>query len=568
MRDEDDLRSIVERIDGRGYKAYKELTGAWRLGRFSLDVDHVQGDPFAAPTRVSVTLSQEEHGLPGTASSNESRRLGTAAHVARRFAAGARQADVGTKGGTGRSGEIRMLDPGQVVLRQSAVQIDPDGRLEARFTVGLPARGRRIDGDGALRLLLDRLPALVAGTLLAGGHDLEAVERSAATNEDAAALREALRERALIAFVGDGSILPRTSGVDDRPLAGSEATPFVSPASLRVTIETPNRGAVPGMGIPEGITLIVGGGFHGKSTLLRALQAGVWNHAPDDGRERAVTREDAVKVRAEDGRSVAGVDISSFIDGLPGGQSTRTFGTPNASGSTSQASAIVEALESGTRLLLVDEDTAATNFMIRDRRMQRLVPRSGEPITPFVDRVAELRDRHGISTVLVLGGTGDYLDAADLVVRMHEYRPSDVTGEARATALALPTGRVSEASAPFTPPSPRIVDWGSVDPSRGRRRAYVRTPDERTLLFGRDTVDLMAVEQLTGRAQIRAIGLALAWASRTCAGGDLRTDLDTVMGGLADGLDTFDEYETGELAEFRRHELAAVLNRLRSLRVR
>jgi predicted ABC-class ATPase len=567
MRDEDRLRSELKRLDGRGYKAFKDLTGLWAFKRFELRIDHVQGDPFATPTRVSVTLSPERTGLPSSAYANEARALGTAAHLARRFSAEARRATSRTRGATGHSGEICMQDPGQVVLLQSAAQLTTEGILEARFTIGLPARGRRIDGSGAIELLLKRVPTLVASTLLAGAHDLTEVERSAATNEDAEALRSALAARTLVAFVADGSVLPRRSGVDDRPLDAPAVTPCISPETLRVRIETPNQGTVLGMGIPEGVTLVVGGGFHGKSTLLRALQAGVWNHAPHDGREFVVTRMDAVKVRAEDGRSIAGVDISPFIDGLPGGTSTTAFSTPNASGSTSQAAAIIEAMETGSRLLLVDEDTSATNFMIRDRRMQQLVPPEGEPITPFVDRIEELRDDHGVSTVLVLGGSGDYLDVADLVIRMDAYLPLDVTPQARATAERLPTGREMEASAALSLPGPRRIEWGSVDPARGRRRVHVKTPDDRTLLFGKSTIDLMALEQLTGRAQIRAIGLALAWAA------ELRTDnhipdiLDATMDALSQGLDTFDEFRTGDTAGFRRQELAAVLNRLRSLRV-
>ena len=567
MRDEDRLRSELGRLDGRGYKAYKDLTGSWAFKRFELRIDHVQGDPFATPTRVSVTLSPERSGLPPSAYANEARALGTAAHLARGFSAEARRSTSRTHDRTGHSGEIRMQDPGQVVLEQSAVQLTTEGILEARFTIGLPARSRRIDGTGAIELLLERVPTILAGTLLAGAHNLAKVERSAATNEDAEALRSELAARSLVAFVADGSVLPRRSGVDDRPFDAPAVTPCISPETLRVRIEAPNQGTVLGMGIPEGVTLVVGGGFHGKSTLLRALQAGVWNHAPNDGREFVVTRMDAAKVRAEEGRSIAGVDISPFIDGLPGGMSTAAFSTPNASGSTSQAAAIMEAIETGSRLLLIDEDTSATNFMIRDRRMQALVPPEGEPITPFVDRIKELRDDHGVSTVLVLGGSGDYLDVADLVIRMDAYVPLDVTSQARATAERLPTGRKMEASAALSLPSPRRIEWSSVDPGRGRRRVHVKTPDDRTLLFGSSTIDLIALEQLTGRAQIRAIGLALAWAAEARTDDHVPDILDATMDALSQGLDTFDESKTGDVAGFRRQELAAILNRLRSLRV-
>ncbi len=570
MRDGNQLRATLERIDGRGYKAYRDITGEWSLGGFALSIDHVQSDPFAAPSRVSVHLGAEVAGLPPAAFRSPARRIGTAAYLARLFARTARA--VSTSRGTGRSGRIEMTDPGQVVLPQTAIQVDETGAVEARFTVGLPARGRRISASEAIALLLDDVERIVRTTLLAGAHDDDAVELAAAVNEDATSLRSALNDLGLVAFIGDGAHLPRRSGVDDRPLTSADVVAFHSPDSLRVTIDTPNAGPLTGMGIPTGITLIAGGGFHGKSTLLRAIQDGVWNHAPGDGRERVVTVASAVKVRAEDGRSVAGVDISPFIDGLPLGHDTHAFTTENASGSTSQAAAIVEAVEAGATTLLVDEDTSATNFMIRDRRMQVLVPGDDEPITPFVDRVRELCDELGVSTVLVVGGAGDYLDVADHVVRMKAYRPEDASKAARDLAERMPTGRTIEAASPLSASAPRSIDRRSIEPRKGRRDRHIRVPDERTLLFGEATIDLSAVEQLSAAAQIRAVGLALAWIARdeaASAAGALQVPnlLDLVETALAENLDAFSPYLTGDLMWFRRFELAAALNRLRTLRV-
>jgi predicted ABC-class ATPase len=556
-------------MDGNGYGAYKALKGAWRFPDLVLHVDWVQGDPYAAPSPMRVELEPEVAALPASAVRTPSRAVGTAAWLARRFASAAREAS--GRRGSGRSGLIRMDAPGQEVLPQTAVLVGQDGSVEARFAVGLPARGRRVKGRVAAEILADELPVLVRESLTAPALDPEELERHAATNEDADHLRSLLRERGLVAFVADGALLPRRSGVDDRPLEG-EVVPFRSPDPLRVEVELPNRGRVAGMGIPEGVTLVVGGGFHGKSTLLRAVEAGVWNHRPGDGRERVVSVSDAVKVRAEDGRAVAGVDISPFIDGLPLGVDTRAFTTPNASGSTSQAAGIVEALEAGAGTLLVDEDTSATNFMIRDRRMQELVPSEAEPITPFIDRVRSLHRELGVSAILVLGGSGDYLDVADTVLAMRDYRPEDVTERARAVAAAHPTGRRAEAASPPRPPRPRVPDPGTVDPRRKKRPVYVRVPDTRTLRYGEEEVDLAAVEQLVSFPQIRAVGQALAWAvvegildgSRT-----VPEILDAVEEAVdAGGLDALDARRPGDLAAFRRFELAATLNRLRSLHVR
>lgn len=568
MREAAELATILERIDGRGYKAYREIEGAWSHPGFVVHVDHVQSDPFATPSRVRVVLAPDVAALDAGAYRTPARALGTAAHLARAFAEAARAAS--RPRGIGRSGEIRMEHPGQKVMAQTAVLVGPTGEVEARFTVGLPARGRRVAGREARALLDVEVPALVRATLSARAHDADELERAAAVNEDAQALREQLAGRALVAFVADGAALPRRSGIDDRPLADPDVVPFRAPDALRVTLSCPNAGAVEGMGVPEGVTLIIGGGFHGKSTLLRALEAGVYDHRPGDGRERVVTRADAVKIRAEDGRSITGVDISAFIDRLPFGRDTHAFTTPNASGSTSQAAAIVEALEAGAGALLVDEDTSATNFMIRDRRMQELVPGTGEPITPFVDRVRDLHRRAGVSSVLVIGGSGDYLDVADRVVRMADYLPRDVTDEARAVAAALPTGRVPLAAPPFGAPRPRRVEAGSVDPRRGRRATHVRVPDDRTLLFGEGTVDLVAVEQLASRAQTRAVGQALVLLgsrllARTRSLPEALDALDALV--AAEGLDALDGRRVGDLAAFRRHEVAAALNRLRGLRV-
>ena len=568
MREAEELRDALQRIDGRGYKAYKSIGGVWSFEDYALHVDHVQGDPFATPTRVRAVLEPEVAGLAATAFRTVARALGTAAHLARSFSETARSTSRSL--GTGKSGQIRMEHPGQKVMPQTAVRVDGEGRVEARFTVGLPARGRRIAGGEAVELLLDDVPRCVRASLTAAVHDPSEIERSAATNEDATALRRLLAEQDLVAFVADGARLPRRSGIDDRPLETSDVVPFRSPESLQVTLATPNAGEVTGMGIGRGVTLVVGGGFHGKSTLLRALEAAVYNHRPGDGRELVVARGDAVKIRAEDGRAVTGVDISSFIDGLPLGRDTHGFTTPDASGSTSQAAAIVEALEAGAGLLLVDEDTSATNFMIRDRRMQELVPERGEPITPFVDRVRELHDEAGVSSVLVIGGSGDYLDVADRVIRMADYLPEDVTEAARAVAERFPTGRAARTRSTFALPAPRRIEAGSIDPRRGRRAVHVRVPDDRTLVFGTETIDLVAVEQLANRAQTRAIGQALATlGERALAGAEsLPEALDAVESLLAgEGLDALDDGKVGDLAWFRRFELAAALNRLRTLRV-
>lgn len=564
MRDIRELESVLQSIDGKGYKSYHEIKGEWRIGDFTLVVDHVQGDPFAAPSRVRVLVPPDVAALPHESLASEPRLVGVAAYLARRFGEAARS--VARNRGSGRSGTIEIETPGQEVLRQSAVIVQPDGAVEARFTVGLPAAGRRVLGSEAVALLTGDVPTVVGASL--GAHVADEVMSHALVNEDAEALRRALAGLGLVAFVADGASLPRRNGIDQRPLEGEQVVEFESPESMRVTVELPNAGRVQGMGVPPGVTLIVGGGYHGKSTLLEALERGVYNHRPGDGRERVATVESAVKVRAEDGRSVAGVDISPFIRDLPGGEDTRAFSTSNASGSTSQAASIMEAVEAGATVLIVDEDTAATNFMIRDRRMQELVPKRSEPITPFVDRVRQLYETWGVSSVLVLGGSGDYLDVADTVVVMDHYRARDITDEARRVAADLPTGRLREDADDFGARPARVPLPGSVDPSRGKRDSDIKVHSIGRVQFGRAELDLSAVEQLVSRAQTRAVCRALGLLGERFIDGQANVAqlLSTVDRILAEGgLDVLDARRAGDLAAFRRFELVAALSRLRSL---
>ena len=460
-----------------------------------------------------------------------------------------------------------MTDPGQVVLPNTAVLVGRDGSLEARFTVGLPAAGRRVLGRTAERLLTQALPALVDSTLPGAAHDPTEADRHAAASEDADALRDQLAERGLVAFVADGSLLPRRSGGDDRPLALEQAVPFESPPAFRVVLDRPNGPPVQGMGLPRGVTLLVGGGYHGKSTVLDAVARGVYNHRPGDGRELVVADPAAVKVQAEDGRPVAGVDVSPFIGALPDGQDTKRFSTQNASGSTSQAAAVIEALEAGSRFLLVDEDTAATNFMIRDRRMQALISAEDEPITPFIDRVRSLYEDFGASALLVVGGSGDYLEVADHVIGMIRYRPIDLGARAKEVVAANPAGRRRCTGAVRWPVRHRCPNPASVRPERGRRRQDVRVRDRRIVDFGRHRIDLSGVSQIVSEAQAQAVALAVAHARRFM--GRDRTVEDVLKALRAsiseEGLDVFDSRRPGNIAAPRMQEVAAALNRLATL---
>ncbi len=563
-----DLRRTLQRIDGRGYKAYKEIQGRYDFDDYELVIDHVQGDPFADPSRVRLLIPKDTAGFPEELYANRSRAVGLADFLTRAAAAVLRQRERRWQG-SGKSGLILIDVPGQEILERTSVLIH-EGDVEVRLRVGLPARGRTVLGRQAIQIFFEDLPDLVDRALRARSHAPSVVRRHVEVNEDQDTLRSRLASLGLVAFVANGSLLPRRSGVDDRPLPQEQAVLFQSPPSLEVELQLPNAGRVRGMGIPRGVTLIVGGGYHGKSTLLKALERGVYNHVPGDGRELVVTVDTAVKIRAEDGRRIEKVNISPFISNLPFGKDTTRFSTDDASGSTSQAANIIEALEIGAQLLLMDEDTCATNFMIRDHRMQELVAKEKEPITPFLDKVRQLYEELGVSTILVIGGSGDYFDVADTVIMMDEYRPRDVTAQARAIAEKYRAERKPEGGDRFGDLTPRRPLPESLDPSKGKRDVKLKARDVDEIQFGLHEIDLSAVEQIVSRSQTRAIGHALVRLKQRHLDGraTVRQAVEALERELDErGLDVLTPSPFGDLARPRRFEIAAALNRLRTLRV-
>jgi predicted ABC-class ATPase len=553
------LQATLDRIDRKGYGAYKDLSGTYDLGSFSLFIDRVQRDPFAPPSLIRVRTKENTFD-PGLFE-NAVRRVAFEDFLTRAVDAAIREVVRGNRG-TGGSGRVEIQRPSQVVVPRSSMVVSPQ-YVEARMAVGLPARGRTVDARAARTVLLEELPGVVRRALAPDGVDVDLARLHVETVEDADNLRRRLPELGLVAFVADGSILPRESGASDKPLREG-AVPFEGPEELRVSVELPNRGEIVGMGIPEGVTLVAGGGFHGKSTLLSALSWGVYDHAAGDGREYVVARPDAVKIRAEDGRSVAGVDISAMIGELPRGRSTQNFSTPNASGSTSQAANIAEALEVGTSLFLVDEDTSATNFMIRDERMRELVRK--EPISPFIDLVRPLHRTLGVSTVVVVGGVGDYLDVADRVILMEDYEPSDATPQAREVTSKFPP-RAPVGDKDIRPPKGRRVRASSIDLRRGRREiAHGR--GLRVIEFGRERVDLSYLEQLAEAGQTQAIARVIGEFAAAGESRRVKEVVEEALDSIAEnGLDFLGNFRghPGELSLPRAHEVAAAINRIRTL---
>jgi predicted ABC-class ATPase len=568
MATRDDLKTTLTRIDQKGYKAYKDIEGRFDYGTFILHVDHVQGDPFAAPSRLRVHFPLSSTGFPTSLFERRVRRIAFQDFIARRFESARLKVTKGHRG-TGKGGLIGIDSGKQEILDRSAVSIDAQC-VEVRFTAGLPADGRRILGKEAMVILFEEIPQIVEQSLAYRYYDPSEVKVHVEVVEDQEAIREQLEEKGLVAFIGDMSILPRRSGVDDRPLT-QNVVPFYYPPELEVEMVLPNRGRMKGMGIAKGVTLIVGGGFHGKTTLLNAIERGVYPHIPGDGREYVVTHPSAVKIRAEDGRSVEKVDISPFINHLPQGKDTVRFSTENASGSTSQAANIIEALEMGAKLLLIDEDTSATNFMIRDERMQGLVTKDKEPITPFVDKVKQLHRELGVSTVLVMGGSGDYFEVADSVIMMDNYQPRFVTTRAKEIAQKHTSGRIDEGGPRFGEITARQPLARSFDASCGRRDVKIDAKGMRTILYGPTTIDLSDLEQLVDSSQTRCIGSVIHYYSEHHleGAGNLKEGLTKTMEEVQEkGFDILLPYKVGNLAMPRIFEVAGAINRMRTLKVK
>ncbi len=568
MKNSRDLQQLLYAIDGRGYPSYKDIRGQYRFEKHVLFIDHVQGDPFASPTRAHVAVSRREAGFPRELLNSKHKLIAAADFLTRAFRSNIRRFYNGVDG-SGKSGVLNIDFCGQEILERTSVVIKDD-IIEARFEVGLPAAGRRVLGKAADYIFSSALPKITENSLFYKSIDGERLKRHIDLFIDQQHLRSELSKRGLSAFIANGSILPRENGISDRPMPEC-AVPFKSPPGLEVEFVLPNMGSVKGMGIPEGISLIVGGGYHGKSTLLKALELGVYDHIPGDGRELVITRDDAVKIRAEDRRSVESVNISPFINNLPNKKDTVRFSTDNASGSTSQAANIMEALEAGSKLLLIDEDTSATNFMIRDRRMQRLVSADKEPITPFIDKARELYKQYNVSSILVVGGSGDYFDISHVVIMMDEYIPKDVTEAARSIAADDPDRRSPVGEARFGDITPRIPLKSGF--RTGSRDSRIKPKGLHTLLYGDSQIDLSYVEQLTGSSQTNCIALMLEFMAAHIL------DDSLTLSAAADklfelversGLDSISAHNSypGNLAMPRKHELCSAVNRFRGLKVK
>lgn len=561
-----DLRNLLNKIDHRGYPAYKDTKGQYQFPGYVLSIDHVQGDPFASPSKVSVNLKGRAAGFPQEYFVGKCQRVALQDFLTRQFGNVIEKYNFKAKG-SGKSGLIGISRCGQEILERTACQINAkNGDIILRMEIGFPANGRTINARELIKILFDFLPECVEETLYFKNCDKKKLREQIELVEDQQYIRAQLINLGLVAFVANGSVLPRESGISAKPMRG--AVSFCSPKEMEVTLELPHKGKIVGMGIPKGITLIVGGGYHGKSTLLKALELGVYNHIAEDGREYVITDNTAMKIRAEDGRSIKRTDISMFINDLPNGKDTKRFYTEDASGSTSQAANVVESIEAGAKLLLIDEDTSATNFMIRDELMQRVIQREMEPITPFIDRIRELYEEYGISTIIVAGSSGAYFHVADCIVQMDKYIPKEITEYAKQEAMDFPamSGLEEKAEIPMFERCPgKSKGFGAND------RIKMKALGKEAIQINRETIDLRYVEQIVDSEQVSALGACVRYAQQNLM--DKKYSIQDIIGNLEDkiekdGLASLSQRSSvANMAVPRKQEIFACLNRYRGLQL-
>ena len=560
------LERLLNQSDHKPYPAYKALKGRYHFPLFTLSIDHVQGDPFAAPSSLSLRINAAKHGFPKESYNLSHRRIMLQDLLLRAFYRELGKVSHRAKG-SGKSGTLSVSQCGQEVLERSALTIDPaSGDMTVHFSAGFPAAGRTTLAMELKKMLMEYVPAAAQHSLFSSSVPKEKLTAWLSLADDQKAIRDQLRENDLVAFVADGAVLPRKSGVDDTPM--KDAIPFDSPAEDRITLSLPSGRSISGLGIQKGISLIVGGGYHGKSTLLSAIERGIYNHVPGDGREYVITEDSAMKIRSEDGRSVKQLDISAFIRDLPSGRDTSCFSTEDASGSTSQAANTVEAILSGSRTLLIDEDTTATNFMVRDALMQSVIYPEQEPIIPFLSRMRALYDSCGISTILVAGSSGAFFHVADHILQMKEYRPLDITAAAKkAAALSddapeQPADTLSFHDDRVPLPNREILD---------SRRVKVRGTGTDSISLNHESVELRYVEQIVDHEQTNLLGLLLRTLEENYFNGKmpLTACVDELYQRLqkAGFAVLASESVPGNLAMIRRQELWAMVNRYRALKL-
>lgn len=567
------LSKLLHELDGAAYKHYQVLAGqCFDHQNFRLGFHHIQGSAGAFPASIiHLGLAPPFFKLPEACLANAARKMATADYLVRQFTKAAQKHTQPNRGTQGSGSYQPEVLPPQV-LERNLVRFSAQ-EIEIRFRISLPgSRDNRILGHEADEMLTHELPRVVAELrqMAMGNFDLK---NHCDGIEDMLALQSQLNRHGLVAFVADHALLPRQSGRSEAPLS-PKGQRFNTPENLATYIRLPHAGRIRGLGIRKGVNVLVGGGFHGKSTLLNALAKAVYPHIPGDGREQVASHPETAFVCSEEGRAINQVNISGFMGQMPNEHDPRQFSTQNASGSTSQAAAIVEAVLAGAKLLLIDEDSSATNFLIRDQQMRQLVPE--DPITPFFDRVQEIYQSYGVSTLIAVGSSSEYLGVADHVLAMRNYQPVQLTDQVSQLKLTQP----QQPDQALIISDERRLAVNNFNPAyeaeRLDKKIAIRIKPLRlheTLMeYGNQQLDLTPLRALVDAHQVMAIGYALLQAYRHFRdAGMTPTELAHVLNDLieTEGLQVLSRGAPSPLflARPRRLELAGAINRLRNLKL-
>lgn len=574
MKDKKEFFNLLAGLDGQPFSEYQQLVGDFDFSRYVIKCSRIDLNSSDALAPVfSIRIPQTIAEIPEYLFDTPVRRTAMEDLLLRRLAD-----HIGAVANYDHNGiarrHIHSAAPNQKILPRNALLLTSE-YIEVYVRITLPTQqviveGEpvvSIDGDMAQHIFFDDLPEIVSNSLLYCNIDAAEADRFVNNMEDADHLRQHLAASGQVSYLAEGAMISRMAGSD---LPDYEnLLPMEMDEELIEEVDVPHAGTVRGMGVPTGLTLVLGESDSGRVELMNAIAQGIYNHIPGDGRERIVTVADAVNIRSEVGRPIQQVDISAFAEEFPDGSNPASCSTVSAGAFTSQAASTVEALEAGARVLLYDEHSSSSTFLSSDTRVTPLLGKSSRNTLAAIAR--RMVDELGISMV-VAGSSlvAEFIPIADKILKVENFRISDITEEAKALEIAVPEAAGETVNLGSMLSRARWAMPSSIDPSIGREDLVILAEDADFLQFGRSLVDLDGVSQLADADQTRAIGFVLYYAKLRYMdeGYSIREILDLVDRDLSnEGLNTLVRELRGDLARPRRYEVAATLNRLPSFRV-
>ena len=567
MKDKEDFFNVIKGLEGKPFSEYIKLIGDFDFSRYVLKISRVQDEQDEQPTLLIIRAPQSIANFPAHLFNTPIRRTALEDILTRKIAAQIDSIARYDEDGVSRR-SLSIACPGQKILPRSSMVVTEE-YVEARIYVDLPSRQGLTQSDIVRDIFFEDLPQIVNSTLIFCNTDENELENFVDLMEDADRVRQILPTRGWVSYLAEGAMLCRL-GHSDLP-DFNRIIPLAIDSDLILEVEVPNTGSVRGIGIPAGITVILGDAYSGRIELMRALASGVYNHIPGDGREMVITVPDAVYVAAEAGRSIQKVDVSPFITELPSSADPKHYTCPQADRTAAQAASTVEAMEVGARVLMFDESESCAEFLGSDSRLAYVSGGSKRNVTPLALRARQIADEMGIS-IVVAGSTSvtEFIPIADTVLRIHDFKIQDVTKQAKQIAITVDTAGTEPAEIGNLLEKGRWVAPSSIDPSTGCRDAKIAAPETHLLEFGRSLIDLSQNAQLADIHQTKTIGRILYYAKNRYLeeSRPIREVLDLVDRDLStEGLESLSRDLQGDLARPRRYEIAAALNRLETLRI-